>query len=344
MLRETLKRALIYPMLVRSTRRREPLSVIETRSASTASDANDSSYVCGIGPEGSSVVFRAAFRHEKPAELWVALRFEGGPELRAPREVETARAGFRLGGLTLTCLELGRRWGVVYDGLLIQGGREVAARVELEFRATGPVVDFRDAKDDWRVAQTIAAQRWDRRFFAELRELHQVHIEQTGRLVGEVVLDGARRAIDWPSVRDHSFGKRRWSTMTRHGWFFAALDDGRSICASRAKYAFIDELGAGYVAHGDALDAVVESEPLASFAGDDPGLQEHRMWLRTRSGREHTLRARYSHCHAFDMDGGVYRIREGMAHFELDGVPGRGVAELGWNRDHFPRVFAAPAS
>jgi hypothetical protein len=337
-LRQRLKQAVIFPMLGRSTRQREPLAVMEARSASTAPDANDSSYFCALGPEGSSLVFRAAFRHQKPAELWVAVRLDGGRELRAPEADPLVGTGFALGGLTLECREVGQRWSVRYDGPLRDGAREVAARLDLEFVGASPVVDFRDAKDDWQVARVVGEEHWTRAFFDELRELHQTHLEQAGSLRGTVTLDGVTREVNWPAVRDHSYGKRRWGTMTRHGWFCAVLEDGTSVCVSRAKYAFLGEMGAGYVVKGGSFDAVVRSEALESFAGP-PRQRQHAMWLETKSGRRLTLRSTFTHAHVFDLDGGVYRIREGLGRIELDGVPGRGIAELGWNRAQFPDAF-----
>lgn len=337
-LTQRLKQTLIYPMLARSTAQRVPLAVMEARSSSTATDANDSSYFCALGPDGSSVVLRAAFRHQKSPELWVALRFDGGAELRAPEGPLVEGPDFQLGGLRLECVEVGRRWRLTYDGPLTQAGRVVNARFALDFHGAGPVIDFRDAKSDWAIAGLIGQQRWNRPFFEALAELKQTHIEQAGRVRGSVTIDGVSREVDWPGVRDHSYGKRKWSGMTRHGWFCAVLDDGRSLCVSRVKYAFMGEMAAGYVVRGDDVDAVVDSQPLEQVAAS-PGAREHEWWLKTRSGQRLTLRSRFTHTHCFDLDG-VYGIREGMAQMTLDGAPGRGIAELGWNRATFPEVFA----
>lgn len=326
-------------MLVRSTRRREPMAVMEARSHSAALDANDSSYFCALGPDGHALVFRAAFRHDKPAELWVAVRLDDGQELRAPEADPTPGEGFVLGGLSLECREVGKKWGVRFDGALLDSrGGSHHARLDLEFVGTSLVVDFRDAKDDWEVARLMGAETWSRAFFDKLRELHQTHIEQAGRFVGTVTIDGHARTIDWPAVRDHSYGMRRWSTMTRHGWFAGVLDDGSSYCVSRAKYDFVGELGAGYVVKGDAFDAVVRSADLKSFA-EPAGKKDHELWFETKRGRKLTLRSSFTRSHVFDLDGGVYRIREGMGRVELDGVAGRGIAELGWNRAQFPDAF-----
>jgi hypothetical protein len=333
-----LKQAAIFPMLLRSTLQREPIEVIETRTYGTFADANDSTYFGALGPKGSSLVCRQAFRFGKPAELWLSARFGGGDELRVPSEaVPASERGFELGGLVFTRRRSGS-WGIAYDGPLVQAGKQRSAKVDLEFKGTSRVIDFRDAKDDWGVALAVAKEPWSRTFFEKVGELKQNHIEQAGRITGSVVIDGERHDLDWPAVRDHSNGRRRWETSTRHGWLCGVLDDGRALCVARAKYDFISEMLAGYVTEGGRVDAIVESEHLSTVA-PRPGMREHACRFRTRSGREYTLTTKFEHRHCFDMDD-VYRIDEGMADFDLDGAHGRGVDEFGWNRASFPEAFA----
>jgi hypothetical protein len=44
------------------------------------------------------------------------------------------------------------------------------------------------------------------------------HLEAAGRITGEVVLDGRRYAVNGLCYRDHSWGKRDWSTLLTHRW------------------------------------------------------------------------------------------------------------------------------
>ena len=208
--------------------------------------------------------------------------------------------------------------------------------LNISWKGSDPVIDFdnRGALLDV-TAQRIAAEPWNRDFFKKLKELHKVHYEQAGKVQGTLSFRGRDYHLDGAGIRDHSFGKRSWDDWDRHIWYLGVLEDGRYFNASIIDYDFIKGLKAGYL--GDARNAVTLAG-LPSFEGlalPEPLPEELTLPLQLRTGeKEKILTVKMEAFFPFVMDG-VYHIRQALAHFSLDGVPGMGIAEMGINMNKY---------
>ena len=67
-------------------------------------------------------------------------------------------------------------------------------------------------------AKSMAEMRWSREFFRNLRSESQTRIEQGGTFRGSVRIGSASHTIDMLSIRDHSWGKRKWTFINRYIW------------------------------------------------------------------------------------------------------------------------------
>lgn len=328
--------------LVRAGRKRHSLPELERlHTAPQTEDFNDSAYFAGLPRrpgEDAWLATRLAVRTAKPNERWLRLGLPGGLTLEADGEGEPTPSGtLSLGGLAFHVQEPGRRWRVTYAGDATPVGGGPARPVDLDavFQATHPVVNFCRHAAAGPVARAMAAEPWSRAFFARFQEVSKVHYEQAGRLVGTLRVDGAAHTLDLLSVRDHSFGRRNWSRWERHLWWTAVLDGGAHVNVSMAQYDFLSAtLIAGFyaepLADGGAIDPVVAVDPFTALGPADTPPREGSLRARTRAGRTLDVRFQAQEILDFSMDDGAYRIREHLARFDVGGVSGRGVAELGW--------------
>jgi hypothetical protein len=53
------------------------------------------------------------------------------------------------------------------------------------------------------------------------------HLEQGGRVTGEITIDGRRVAIDCLAFRDHTWGRRNYEGLDRHAWCYGFFPSGR---------------------------------------------------------------------------------------------------------------------
>lgn len=66
------------------------------------------------------------------------------------------------------------------------------------------------------------------------------HLEQIGRLTGEIGIGGRKMKFDNFANRDHSRGPRLVGPLVRHHWFQGYLDNGIKFCAYEAEEAMAD--------------------------------------------------------------------------------------------------------
>lgn len=292
---------------------------------------NDSSYLWGRGSDGTALVARLSIRTHAKSEVWFSFRAPGQPIAAVEPPLHPHDEGMAAGGLRLDVLEPGKRWRIEYSGPLRRDGRSIDCEASLQFRSDHALVDFSHAVAPATLARALAAQPWSRRFFEQLEEIRTIHYEQAGRLTGTITLGGHEHAIDVPSLRDHSFGRRRWSSWRRHFWFTGLCEDGRSFNATRIRYDFVGPLVAGFLQSGGGEPvAIEETSPFEIFGAPGQVPRTAELWLTARGGRRHRLVLTTDGAFEFAMDDGAYVIHEGIATFELDGVPGVGIAELGW--------------
>ncbi len=336
-MKKGIKLLLSRKMLNRRRARDLPVEELETKHLRPEIEGfNDSSYFAGWQKDGLSFVSRLAFRTGKHNENWLKVHIPGegvwGFEDRPLEEGE----GFSQGPLEYICDEPGYRWTIRYKGPVFKGDLEEEMILDLSWEKLGPVIDFDKTGTMFEnTARQMAGQPWNKEFFRKLRELHKVHYEQAGRITGKIIWKGRELSFDGHGIRDHSFGKRSWDHWKRHIWFLGVLEDGRYFNNSVIDFDFIPNLKAAYIGDADRATTLASLADLPPFSAQDPLPTRVEYSLRLRPGEaEKRMKVDMKAFFPFMMDG-VYHIRQALADFSLDGVPGMGIAEMGIN----PRYY-----
>ena len=312
-----------------------PLAELESKHSSPKTrHFNDSSYFLGRGSDGSHMVVRLAFRNRKDPEYWLSIHLAGTGTFELQNMEANEGEEFQLGPLGFECIEPGKKWSIRYAGELLKDGTAHQVDLDLTFEGTKPLVNFKNISHPPDIAAVIAREKWNRAFFGQLREIKKVHLEQGGRITGKMVIDGEHHTVEWRSVRDHSWGTRSWATWKRHVWMGGVLDNGEAFNLSMITYDFLGQLSAGYMTRGMEIDYFSQLPDMDSFAAEPLVPGSTSIGFRTRDGISHKLEMTMPYFFDFTMDG-IYRIREGMGDFILDGVSGMGVAEFGLNSKYY---------
>ncbi|HAI75998.1 MAG TPA: hypothetical protein DCM08_07080 [Microscillaceae bacterium] len=341
-----LKTWLAYAMVASSRKPLLPAHELEKRHQDPAKPFfNDSSYFFGRSAEGAAMVFRFGFRQNQPPEYWLKIKIPTFGTIQIQQLSGAYDQDFAYGNLKFTCLDIGKRWQLTYSGPVTCFGQQpVSAHASFSFifEATKPLVDFSHSIEPWTMAKTLAAEPWTRDFFAKLQEIRQVHYEQVGRVQGVVNIGGQDYPLDMVSVRDHSFGVRRWNTWQRHVWLTGVLDDGEAFNLSMIRYSFMpqNDLKAGFLTRGDTFDPVQNSSPFDVFDPQNQAPPQFALDLAIGGQTRQTFRLEANVEDAFDfwMGDQAYFIREGIARFQLGNRQGLGIAEFGFN----PQTYAVP--
>jgi hypothetical protein len=335
-----LKKWLAKKMIARSAREKElPLADLEKKYSDPDNELyNDSSYFNGHGADGSFFVIRQAFRSTRGNEYWLNIHLPDLGTFILKDFYGEEGPGFSQGPLRFECLELGKKWKIDYEGEISKGNDKVPVKLDLEFNATTPLVNFKNAVMPDASSKVIASEKWNREFFQKLREVKIGHTEQGGISKGWMEIDGQKREVEWRGIRDHSWGSRRWSYWKRHCWFGAVFENGDMMNASMIVYDFIDQLSAGFHTMGEHVVSLRETPRMDDFARDPMIVTEGGIPLKFSDGSTREFKWRMYGNFEFLMDKDEYFVFEGMSDVELDGEKGKAVTEFGFNPSHYEIV------
>jgi hypothetical protein len=331
-------------MLVSRQRRPEPaVETLEQKHVDLAKPfPNDSTFFYGSDAAGNAFVTRLAFRGpRRAAECWLDIKPAGRKRFGLPANPGPEREGFALGDLAFVCNVPGREWRIRYKGPLTgENGTTREGSVELAFSGTHPLFDFAYSTDRRLVAAAIAREKWTRRFFLQLQDLGQTHYEQFGQLTGTATFGDEKVELNLPSVRDHSFGSRDWSTWERHYFMSGITADGYGFTAVAIRYDFCGPLYAGFtIAPDGKSDAIVGCTRLEDLTAAEVWPTKGSLALTTRSGARHTVEFKREGVFPYVMDG-AYLLREGIGVYTFDGKPAWGVCEFGFKKDKYAHLVA----
>ncbi|HEY9113047.1 MAG TPA: hypothetical protein VIN10_00015 [Bacteroidales bacterium] len=329
---QVLKDRIAISMVSKGKKRLNILSEMELKhSNDSIKGFNDSSYFAGLSSDGISFVSRLAFRVDKPNENWLKIFIPGEGVWGFENKQLTEGDGFKQGSLEYKCIVPGKKWAINFDGVIENGLTEENLKLKLIWESAYPIIDFDTVGTTARqVGKQIAAAKWDSSFFNKLKELKQVHYEQSGKITGTVFWKNKNIEVDLKGVRDHSWGVRNWDDWDRHFWFLGMLDDGRFFNFSQISYSFVKSLKAGFICKNEQQKTVFGIPSFEEINFDSLFPKKIRFQIEEEKGLYVPLSINMKTFFPFKMDD-VYYIRQAASVFEYNGVKGIGIAEMGAN-------------
>jgi hypothetical protein len=312
-----------------------PLS-IEGKHKEAQALFNDSSYFNGIDSAGNFFLCRMSFRHQRSNEHWLEFYSPKHGLLRRIDPLGEEGPGFQQGNLKFEMIEPLKKWKVYYEGEMSSAQNVHQVRIELVFDARTPMVDFQGAMILEATAEAIAKEAWSSSFFSQLKEIKKMHFEQGGSLKGTISIDGQSSQYNFHSMRDHSWGTRKWEDWNRHCWISGMLDNGDCINFSMIKYQFMGQLAAGFYIKDDQVSFLREYPNLDSFASEPLFPQKGSVALVFENNIKVQLNWTRQQFVPYLMDKDSYHIYEGISNGNVGDNKAFLVTEFGFN----PREYA----
>ena len=332
---EGIKHKIIKKKLLKREPELIPLEEIE-RKHSDPSQAlfNDSSYFNGIADDGSFFLVRQSFRTTRGNEYWLEVFFPDIGLLRLKQHPGDEGEGFQQGNLRFDQIKLGSQWKVTFQGDMDLDGTLKKVNIDLTFNAETTIVDFQNALIVDSTATAIANAKWSKAFFEKLKDSKKNHFEQGGRLAGTIEIDGDVRTVDFSSMRDHSWGIRKWSGWKRHVWIGGMLENKEAFNLSMVQYDYMGQLSAGFITEGEKTHYLREFPAIEEFASNPLFPEKLDLKLKYSDGKEYNLICERNTFVPYNMDD-EYRINEGISFGSLNGIPVKLVTEFGFNPTHY---------
>jgi len=295
-------------------------------------EVNNSFFLGAHLTSGEDLTLRLGLRNGGSSELFVLYRHQGKLFYMEQDHYPTDECPVQV-----RCEQVGQRWRYTMQGFLRDAeGRRYATDMDVLFTATLPIYDFVQGPDRHEgMTSAIARAPWNRAFRQALSSSSQKHYEQTGRIGGYISIDGQRRELDWPAVRDRAIGKRVWNFMDHHIWLNCTTDQGEALTFSVVSYPIMKHLFTGYTNIGRSVNVTLADYALGEYDHCN-GLGSDRIKVMPRwsDGRTMWIEACRDSNVLCTFDGGDYIFQEGLGDFRINGVQARGNIEYGYNRDH----------
>eukprot|EP00943_MAST-04B_sp_MAST-4B-sp1_P003794 g3794.t1 len=129
--------------------------------------------------------------------------------------------------LEYTCTKPMERWNLNYNGMvrIHSTNKQIKASLNLNVKVIHPAFYYQKDWDQMTVAKAMSSKPWSIEFFQNLKSEHQEHYEMGLLVNGTIHLDNGNdeelkqyTLNNIPGFRDHSFGKRKWTNMSRYIW------------------------------------------------------------------------------------------------------------------------------
>ncbi len=298
---------------------------------------NDSSFFYGGDKAGNAIITRMAFRGpDRKHEYWFDFYLKDRGFFGLKDDPGPDGEGFQMGNLKWDPVVIGGQWRISYDGMVKDNSDEThTCKTDLVFDPEHPIYDYAQSSDRNMIAKAIASKKWTSEFLIKLKELSQVHYEQTGNLHGTIILDGQKHEMNMRSTRDHSFGSRTWLCWDRHYWITGLADNGFQWTVTVIRWDFLDPLVAGFVIDPNGkVDAIVDSTSLEEVSKDRLFPDNAIIMIKMRSGITHKIEF-FRHGHFPYLMDQRYDMFEGIGTYKFDGINGLGMVEFGFSREKY---------
>ncbi len=309
-------------------------------------DYNDSFVFEGSDGEGNLVMTRIGFREGGDrAEMWLWMVLDGKkywiPVDRADVD-PTERRSVSAGELTYLCTDdAWDAWRITYEGPIDPSGEPCV--VDLSYSRESAMYHSGEHMNAMTFAKSMAEMPWSKKYFERLGSENQCRIEQGGRLRGTITVGDKTHDLDILSIRDHSWGKRRWTFINRYIWNLVSLEedlwiDGEPyrylVCSTVDYGTTFKHLVTGWIAGPRSVRPIVAASDMAPLGGDGKIPREFIVELRPEGGPMLTMEMERSEIeHSWFCQGGRFEICEAHCVATIGGIRGHGMSEFGFSAD-----------
>jgi hypothetical protein len=162
------------------------------------------------------------------------------------------------------------------------------------------------------------------------QEFAKGHLEQHGKAVGTLTIDGERFDLDAPGLRDHSWGPRYWQAPKYYRWLTMSFGEDLGAVPILTVHRDGRELHAGYVYRkGRDNEAIITTEIATELVGEQQLHDRIQVRATTASGEiiEITGKVLAMIPLRNRREGRVTRIAEGMTEWRWGDRIGYGLSE-----------------
>ncbi len=294
----------------------------------------------GDGTQNNSYYF-SAHSYEKNESLYtrLALRDDGSAEVWAYYNKDDKiyyhpHLIYNKDNSPLKVVKTDRGWDFSFVGILVdENGKEFNSEINCAYTSDNNAVDFFFNMPSERVCTAMAQDKWNKEYFAEVQKNNSTHYEQGGNITGSIKIGKTTSEIDLPCLRDHAFGRRVWGYMNNHLWL-AGIDKNCLFNFSMVSYPAMSVLEVGHLTENDnPVEYVINAHYDRYAIIKDKVPNYLALELKTNTRRTIWVYAKLLHAKTYEFENGDYRLIEGIAEFEFDGIKCRGILEVGFNKD-----------
>lgn len=331
-----LKKFLAREMVKHTVKRRFPIEFLEQKQVNKNNPyPNDSSFFYGGDSKGNAFITRMAFREpEKSNEYGFDCYLAGLGYFGLTVSPGEEGTGFRQGALRWIPVKTGYTWRILFEGTLIDRNEKAHyCNTNLLFTGDQPIYEFEKSYDIRTIANAIAAEKWTKKFFHQMKSAQMIHYEQTGMLTGKILLDETPVKLTMQGRRGHSFGSFNWDDRDRHYKMTGTSAEGFHWSVTSNRWKFMNHLTVGFITHPDgSTDAIVDCPDEAAILNGKRFPDHGKISMTTRSGKIHhlefLLKNEFNYLH-----DGKYGVKLGIGECRFDGDEGIGLVEFGYDLD-----------
>ncbi|MDD1776045.1 MAG: hypothetical protein LUP94_01665 [Candidatus Methanomethylicus sp.] len=222
-------------------------------------------------------------------------------------------------GLKFSLLEPEKKWNLSFSGRLPRYGAGVPkledVAFSVDYQALNPMFNYRECVSGEKemISSSIASE----------------HLEQYGRLKGQLKIGKTPYAIDGMGERDHSWGVRDWNAAKMWMWINCQFSENLAFNVTKLTVEGGD-VDAGYIFMGGRNIPILSVDALTDYDSNG-GPAKLSMEMTDKEGKKHRVEAvvlRTATLPFPSRDGkNLSILYEPLAKYTMDGQTGYGVAE-----------------
>ncbi|XP_033207567.1 uncharacterized protein LOC117167072 [Belonocnema kinseyi] len=267
---------------------------------------------------------------------------------------------FAAEGIRFTPIEPMKEWKVEFDGkmnytpvLKPNDGSSTICKSKVaqvvfhgEWKSDLAYFDFDTDMATETTCRALAREDWTKEYFNNLREAHQTHYEQMGRINAKLSIDGKPYEFNGQAFRDHSYGlKRDWKLMHRYIFHMLFLEDGTMASIGMiSQPCTCSRLEAGCVYEPDGSLHAVEKCDLELYQHGEHGTPPRDYAFTIEAGNK-TYNVQIDVVEEaihFVGNNEDARMVERFIKYQVNGkINGRGISEFHYNNENYQRLQRA---